>query len=85
MNVTMRALLKRINRQLRKEGQAIRTTRGERCRGDLGNYYCTEENRLVAQHVDPEEWGRELGVLAPHERVGQDGLVVPKPSQEDTR
>ena len=82
---TLGALLQRINRQLREDGQVLRTTRGERGRGDVGDYYCTEGNRLVAQHVDPEEWGRELGVLAPHESVEWDGLVIPKPSQEETR
>jgi len=65
MSVTLGALLQRINRQLRKEGQLLRTTRGERGRGDVGDYYCTEGNRLVAQHVDPEEWVASVAYL-PH-------------------
>lgn len=69
--VTTRALLQRINRQLAKEGKQLKTMRGERWRSELGNYYEVDLNysSITAKHVNPEEWGRELGVLQPWERV----------------
>jgi hypothetical protein len=72
--VSRRALLARINRALRKEGEVLKATRADRWRGDLGDYYTvdTDRNAIVAQHVDPEELGRRLGVLADYEEVRDD-------------
>jgi hypothetical protein len=62
--VTKAALIKRINRKLALEGETLRTTRGERWRGDLGDHYTVDEsNFITAQHVDLVECARELGVL----------------------
>ena len=38
---------------------------------ELGNYYAINlhGNYITAQHVDPEKWGREMGVLRPWERI----------------
>jgi len=56
---------------LRKEGEVLRTTRGERARLDLGYYYVHEPRRNLAlqPQVDLETLGRELGVLGHHESV----------------
>lgn len=69
--VTTRALIQRINRKLKPEQERLKTLRGDRWRGDLGDYFVVDffTNRIVAQHVDPEKLGRELGVLQPWERV----------------
>ena len=63
--ITMRALLQRINRKLAKEEQVLKTLRGHRYEHDLGRYYAVNwrTNLVTAPHVDPEQWGRELGVL----------------------
>jgi hypothetical protein len=72
--VTLRALLQRINRKLAPEGRQLKKTRGTRWRGDLGDYYAIDVRRniLTAQHVDPEAWGREMGVLQPWETVADE-------------
>ena len=63
--VTPGALKQRINRALAKEGETLRTTRGERWRGELGEHYIVDSNRntVIAQHCDLEALGTELGVL----------------------
>jgi len=69
--VSLRALIARINRKLRADDQMLKATRGERARGDLGDFYLLDFNRNIIrdQRVDPEELGRELGVLKPWETV----------------
>jgi hypothetical protein len=71
--VTMRALLQRINRRLAPELQGVKKLRGERARVELGDFYIIDFNRnfVLAAHVDPEELGRELGVLREYERVDE--------------
>jgi len=67
----MHALHQRINRKLRREDEVLRTARGQRCRSDLGDY-CTLNRRfnwIIAQHVDPEVLGRDIGVLKDWECV----------------
>jgi hypothetical protein len=72
--VSMAALLKRINRHLRKYGEQLRTARGEQARVDFGKYYIVvvERNFVRFKHVDPVELGRELGVLETWEKVVED-------------
>ena len=69
--VTERALVQRINRALRRKGQMLRQSRGERARTDLGDYYVIdlERNVLLLSRVNLEELARELGALQPWERV----------------
>jgi hypothetical protein len=71
VSITYRALIQRINRKLAADDEQLKATRGDRWRSDLGDYYIVNVNRnnLVAQHVDPVELGRELGVLRPWEEV----------------
>ena len=66
--VTLRALTQRINRKLRHDDQRLRTAR----RGwfsDLDHYYVFDfkHNGIVKRQVDPEELGRDLGVLKDYE------------------
>ena len=76
--VTMRAVIQRINRRLKREHdhgernwEFLKATRGDRWRSELGDYYLVnvDRNAIVDKQVDPEEFARELGVLAPYERV----------------
>jgi hypothetical protein len=71
--VTMRALIQRINRRLKADGEMLKTARG-RAAFSVGQYYiCNpQRNWIVKERVDPEALGRELGVLAAWERV-EDG------------
>jgi hypothetical protein len=56
-----KALVARINRRLRPQGQLLRKTRGERARRNLGDY-CVHDfmrNLVLETHVAPEDlWGR---------------------------
>ena len=72
--VSMRALLLRINRKLKKDGAVLKTLRGHRYENDLGRYYTVNVvgNRIEATHVDPEPWGRKLGVLKAWEGLEKD-------------
>lgn len=72
--ITQKALISRINRKLAHIGELLRRARGERWRQDLGDFYVTDENNCVtSKNIDPEEWGRELGVLLPNEHVEGSG------------
>jgi hypothetical protein len=75
--VTMRALIQRINRKLRPQEQTFCATRGPiygQARNELGDYYVRdwESRGAWPTHVDPEDFGRKLGVLRPWERVVED-------------
>ena len=64
MCTTERNLIRRINRALAREDQALRITRGERFRSDLGDFYIIDMNRMiVAAHCTPEGIAKELGLV----------------------
>jgi hypothetical protein len=79
--VTARALFQRINRKLKENNQAIRTARGfwdgPRSQNhwhednNLGRYYVIDvhRNALMDSHVNLEQLGRKLGVLAEWEKL----------------
>jgi hypothetical protein len=73
--VSERALVQRLNRHLSKEGQVLKKLRGERWRGDLGDYYIVDEHRniVAASHVNPVALAQEIGVLAAWETVREAG------------
>jgi hypothetical protein len=68
--VTSATLVKRINRKGLKDGEMLRLARGKSRRW-LGDYYAVDvdTNMVIAWDVDPEEWGRALGVLKPWEKI----------------
>lgn len=72
--VSRRALFARINRHLKKDGEWLRASRGERALQDLGEYYVIDISRNFVLHkdVDLEDLGRELGVLAAFEKLTDD-------------
>ena len=71
MPVTERALKQRINRRLEKQGEVLKTLRGDRWYTDLGRHYILniDHSFVVAGHIDLEKLGRELGAMAPYERL----------------
>src|SRR4029450_4286355 len=73
--VSERALVQRLNRHLSKEGQVLKKLRGERWRGDLGDYYIVDEHRniVAASHGNPGASAQELSVLAAWETVLEAG------------
>jgi hypothetical protein len=72
--VSQRAIIQRINRKLAQKGERVKTTRGNRWRGTLGDFYIVNPNYNVISRmgVDLESLGRELGVLAGWEFVAAD-------------
>ena len=74
--ISMRALIQRINRKLRHNGDVLKVARGSpaESEADAGRYFIVniERNLLVNDHCDPEAIGREIGVMAEHERLVKD-------------
>jgi len=70
----------RINRKLAKNDQQLRRARGVKHQGywhpdsNLGWYYAIDVNRnwIVETHVDLEELGRRLEVLANWEQLAEE-------------
>ena len=69
--VTESTLVKRINRRLRHRNEAVRKTRNEICRIEWGDFFyiTTDTNFIIETHIDIEELGRELHVLAEYEAL----------------
>lgn len=69
--VTMGALIKRINRVLNKYDEVLKVTRGQRMLFDVGQFYIINwrTNWIIDKYIDPEQLGRELGVLKEFEYV----------------
>lgn len=63
--VSVRAVIQRINRKLKPDFGALKTSRSERMRFDVGQFYIIDYQLNAIQHhnVDPEALGREMGVL----------------------
>ena len=72
--VAKRALLARINRHLATKGQKLFAARSERIRAVVGDFYLidTDKNLHIDDHIDLEEFGRELGVLQPWEKLEEE-------------
>jgi hypothetical protein len=68
--VSMRALVQRINRQLKKDNEQLRKARG-RDQYNIGDWFTLDlyHNAVARTYLDPEKLGRELGVLRPWECV----------------
>jgi hypothetical protein len=71
LGVTTRALIQRINRALRTDQEALKTSRGERMRQAVGEHYIINYsmNAVTHHNVDPETLGRDLKVLNAWETV----------------
>jgi hypothetical protein len=69
--ITMEALVKRINRKLAHKREQLKKTRGADAWNDVGDYFVldVERNLIVVTHLNPENLGRELGVLKRTETV----------------
>jgi hypothetical protein len=67
--VSTRALIARLNRKLRQDGEVLKTARGERMCQQVGAFYVIDVslNAVVGHDVDIERYGRDYGCFAPHE------------------
>jgi len=75
VTLSERALFARVSRALWRRERLILRRCDERSQwfGDLGRYYCTNENMHIAgPHIgDLEETARGLRVLQPHESLAE--------------
>ncbi|MDQ5871812.1 MAG: hypothetical protein M3547_06345 [Acidobacteriota bacterium] len=72
--VSRRALVQRINRVLAKQKRRLLAGRTERVVRDLGRHYVVDaggSRGCVRDHVDLEDFGRELGVIADYEALDE--------------
>lgn len=70
--ISERALLKRINRKLAKEGEKLcRLPERSRSFGDMGEYHLIEvhTNSVIATHVDVTKLAKEMQALGESETV----------------
>jgi hypothetical protein len=74
VQMSLRAVLGRINRRLRQAGEHLYTNRADREQSTLGHYYIVNlrENRIARTHVDVEALAREMGLLKPWEEIMQE-------------
>ena len=71
--VSPRILLQRINRKLAKDFETVKTTRGDRWRGELGDYYRVDLSRnvILETDVDLELTAKQLGVIKKWESLAE--------------
>lgn len=70
--VSRRALIRRINRRLRKEALTLKISRpNSRSWAELGEFYLVDDHNHVAEPwvSDLEAYAREGGALQPHEAL----------------
>ena len=72
--IAKRAVVARIDRKLKHDGRMLKTLRGYKAQRDLGDYYVVDldRNMIIETHVDPEAYGREIGVLEEWEVLSDD-------------
>lgn len=70
--VSKRALLQRVNRNL-KPGRQVKATRGAQALKQLGEFYLIDPKRgvIVRHRLDLEEFAREIGALALWEELAR--------------
>lgn len=63
--ISERALIKRINRRLAKDGEQMHKYSGLRWHTDFGNYYVSNgNNHIVGAHTNPNDLAADLGINA---------------------
>jgi|AmaraimetFIIA100_FD_contig_81_450009_length_1432_multi_4_in_0_out_0_2 predicted NAD-dependent protein-ADP-ribosyltransferase YbiA (DUF1768 family) len=72
--VSTRALIQRINRALKDDGEMLKTARSPRVASSIGRHYVVNINRnwITRQRVDVEALGRKIGVLSDYEHLVED-------------
>ena len=71
--ITERALVQRLRRALKKDGERLFANRGRHHLGygtNVGDYYTVDGRQIMTDHdVKLEALAKELGVIRPWERV----------------
>ncbi|HTF42013.1 MAG TPA: hypothetical protein VK754_15650 [Propionibacteriaceae bacterium] len=66
--VSLRTIIKRINRKLEHDGEKLRAARDPQTLLENGPHFIVG---VRVKNVDPQALARELGVLRPDEQIGQ--------------
>ena len=71
LTVSESALIRRVNRRLAHDEEQLHKARGQREAFDLGEFWVRDwrTNGVVMTNVDLEGLAREMGALAPGERL----------------
>lgn len=73
ITITADALIQRVRRRARREGESFHINRSERWARDLGNYYTVDAGNYLSARWDSlaeiEVYAREAGILKPYEAV----------------
>jgi hypothetical protein len=71
--VSQRAIIARINRKLKSEGEALKTLRSQRDWTTLGSFYTVDLNRncVLDRHIKLEDYARECEALRPYEVLAE--------------
>lgn len=72
ITITLGAAVRRINRKLAHDCKQLRTCQwNSRSFNTLGRYYLVDcqINYIIEGDIDPEEFGRDIGVIAEYERI----------------
>ena len=71
LKITEGALVQRINRKLKKNGELMRIARGQQVEQMFGRYFIANAERktIVTHHVDLKSLARELNVVQPWEEL----------------
>jgi hypothetical protein len=71
--ITERALVQRINRKLKADGERLIKARGSQTATSFGDWYIVDEQRnvIASQRVDPETLARKIGALRPWEALNE--------------
>jgi hypothetical protein len=71
MLVSERAVLLRINRLLKADGEMVKATRSDRWRPEMGDHYVVNFDRgaVVKKGIDLEAYARQLGLLEDYEEM----------------
>jgi hypothetical protein len=68
--LTRRALYQRLARALARSGKTLRKARAAPARRHVGEYFILSDNDgIVAHHVDLQQLAREIGVLQTYEQL----------------
>ncbi len=70
--VSLRTIIKRIDRKLEHDGEKLRAARDPQTLLENGPHFIVDKSGGVrVKNVDPQALARELGVLRPDEQIGQ--------------
>jgi hypothetical protein len=74
IGVSVKALVARINRKLKPDDEKLHRSRSPRMVIDVGEYYVVRwpVGGVVLDHLDLEDYARELGVLQPYEELREE-------------